>query len=270
MERSAEKPLPDNFRDFAFCHDQKIADLAQLVSTVDEYWGLDNRYLSSYLRATYVRAAQVWNKADDVAACPEGLLFDDDKALFNTGLFTDSFEVVYLLFESNRKPDACQPWFLKGCFKESDRALDAFPSLPGRVHYGDEPADLIFDYRLEIRLNYDHILRDEENVKRLPERLRGEESFALLRSAFEGAVDVARRRAAANYTVAVPQFYNGRLQLLLPLCLIGEEPDLALAIERVNGHYAARTCLDMEMAYCNARVICRPEASWICRAGFTV
>lgn len=270
MERVAGEPLPDNFKDFAFCHDQKIVDLTQLVSSVDEYWGEDNRFLLSYLRATYLRASQLWNRTDDGAHCSEGLSFSDGKALLNTGLFTESFEAVYLLFEPNQKQDAPQPWFLKGCFKESDRALDVFPSLPGRVHYGDEPADLVFDYRLEIRLNYDHILRDEENVKRLPMGLRGEESFALLRSSFEGAVEVARRRAAANYTVAVPQFYNGRLQLLLPLCLMGREPDLALAIERVNGHYAARTCLDMEMAYCNARVICKPEASWIRPAGFMV
>lgn len=266
MNKTSQTILPDKLSEFAFCPDSKIADLAQLATNVDEYWGDGERFLWSYLRATYARAAQIWNRPGNGKTASEGMTFlGEDEALFNSGLFTDAFEAVYLLFEPNKKSDATQSWFLKGCFKESDRELDVFPELPERVYFGDEPADLIFDHRLEIRPNYDHILRDEENVKRLPEKLCGAENFALLRSSFEGAVEVARRRAAANYTVAVPQFYNGRLQLLLPLCLTGDEPELALAIERVGGHYAARTCLDMEMAYCNARVVCKPEASWIRR-----
>lgn len=72
-------------------------------------------------------------------------------------------------------------------------------------------------------------------------------------------------RAAANYTLAVPQFYAGRIQLLLPLCLTGDTPELALAVQREDGFYSARTCLTLEMAYNNARLICRPETSWIKR-----
>ena len=87
----------------------------------------------------------------------------------------------------------------------------------------------------------------------------------LLRRAFEGAVVEAARRAAANYTLAVPQFYGGRIQLLLPLCLTGDKPELALTIQREDGFYAARTCLTLDMAYNNARLICRPETSWIKR-----
>ena len=71
--------------------------------------------------------------------------------------------------------------------------------------------------------------------------------------------------AAANYTLAVPQFYGGRIQLLLPLCLTGDKPELALTIQREDGFYAARTCLTLDMAYNNARLICRPETSWIKR-----
>ncbi|MDB1820787.1 DUF3825 domain-containing protein, partial [Collinsella aerofaciens] len=65
--------------------------------------------------------------------------------------------------------------------------------------------------------------------------------------------------------VSVPQFYGGRIQLLLPLCLTGDKPELALTIQREDGFYAARTCLTLDMAYNNARLICRPETSWIKR-----
>lgn len=80
-----------------------------------------------------------------------------------------------------------------------------------------------------------------------------------------GAIAEAERKAAANYTIAVPQYYNGRIQLLLPLCLTGDAPELALTIQREEGFYSARTCLTLEMAYNNARQICRPMASWLAR-----
>lgn len=127
---------------------------------------------------------------------------------------------------------------------------------------------LVFDddrCLFNIRSNIDHILGDEENLTRIPASLMGEGNSLLLRRAFEGAVVEAARRAAANYTLAVPQFYGGRIQLLLPLCLTGDKPELALTIQREDGFYAARTCLMLDMAYNNARLICRPETSWIKR-----
>lgn len=133
------------------------------------------------------------------------------------------------------------------------------------MRFAEDPSELVFDYRLPIRSNIDHILGDEENLTRIPVSLMGEGNSLLLRRAFEGAVVEAARHAAANYTLAVPQFYGGRIQLLLPLCLTGDKPELALTIQREDGFYAARTCLTLDMAYNNARLICRPETSWIKR-----
>lgn len=79
----------------------------------------------------------------------------------------------------------------------------------------------------------------------------------------EGAVAEAGRRAAANYMLAVPQYFNGHIQLFLLLCLTGDKSELALAIQRMDGYYAAHTCLTLAMAYGNAHLIVRPEASWI-------
>lgn len=62
--------------------------------------------------------------------------------------------------------------------------------------------------------------------------------------------------------MAGAQFYGGRIQLLLPLSLTVDKPELALTIQRENGFYAARTCLTLDMAYNNARLICHPEISW--------
>lgn len=64
--------------------------------------------------------------------------------------------------------------------------------------------------------------------------------------------------------IAVPQYYNGKIQLLLPLYLShSENPDLALALEQHEKCYIARTCLTMKMAYNNARLITKPQSTWL-------
>lgn len=231
-----------------------------------EDWGPSNRILKNYLSFSFSRAVFLTERdVDQTAPSNLPLVFDDDRCLFNTGLYTRRYETIYGLFEPNTKPDARQRWFLKGFFKESDPMLVSFEYLPCRVRFAEDPSELVFDYRLPIRSNIDHILGDEENLTRIPASLMGEGNSLLLRRAFEGAVVEAARRAAANYTLAVPQFYGGRIQLLLPLCLTGDKPELALTIQREDGFYAARTCLTLDMAYNNARLICRPETSWIKR-----
>ena len=256
--------LCSNLYDFAFCPESCYDRLVDLADPED--WGAGNRILKNYLSFSFSRAVYlVGRDADHAAPSSLPLVFDGERCLFNIGLYTRRYETIYALFEPNTRPDARQRWFLKGFFKESDPALVAFEYLPCRVHFAEDPSQLVFDYRLPIRCNIDHILGDEENLTRIPEALTGETNSLLLRRAFEGAVVEAARRAAANYTLAVPQFYAGRIQLLLPLCLTGDTPELALAVQREDGFYSARTCLTLEMAYNNARLICRPETSWIKR-----
>lgn len=55
--------------------------------------------------------------------------------------------------------------------------------------------------------------------------------------------DAAGDRAALKLgrvesVLAGAQFYGGRIQLLLPLCLTGDKPELAPAIHREDGFYA--------------------------------
>ena len=256
--------LCSNVYDFAFCPEPCYDRLVDLADPED--WGPGNRILKNYLSFSFSRAVFLTERdLNQTAPSNLPLVFDDNRCLFNTGLYTRRYETIYGLFEPNTKPDARQRWFLKGFFKESDPMLVSFEYLPCRVRFAEDPSELVFDYRLPIRSNIDHILGDEENLTRIPASLMGEDNSLLLRRAFEGAVVEAARRAAANYTLAVPQFYGGRIQLLLPLCLTGDKPELALTIQREDGFYAARTCLTLDMAYNNARLICRPETSWIKR-----
>ena len=82
----------------------------------------------------------------------------------------------------------------------------------------------------------------------------------------EGAIGEIQKRVRTNYKLAVPQYYKGRIQLLLPLRLTpgSPNPDLALAIHKVSPDaYTARTCLTLKMAYNNARLIVKPQSDWL-------
>lgn len=126
-------------------------------------------HLRSLLKCLYSGSAGV----DQTAPSNLPLVFDDDRCLFNTGLYTRRYETIYGLFEPNTKPDARQRWFLKGFFKESDPMLVSFEYLPRHVRFAEDPSELVFDYRLPIRSNIDHILGDEENLTRIPASLMG-------------------------------------------------------------------------------------------------
>ena len=84
----------------------------------------------------------------------------------------------------------------------------------------------------------------------------------------------AKKRAARNYRIAVPQFYSGNLQLLLPVVLGGAgEADLALVFKRYQYedkpesknkfYYKVYSNLTLAMAYNNARLLSRPASEWL-------
>lgn len=159
--------LCSNVYDFAFCPEPCYDHLVDLADPED--WGPSNRILKNYLSFSFSRAVFLTERdVDQTAPSNLPLVFDDDRCLFNTGLYTRRYETIYGLFEPNTKPDARQRWFLKGFFKESDPMLVSFEYLPCRVRFAEDPSELVFDYRLPIRSNIDHILGDEENLTRIP------------------------------------------------------------------------------------------------------
>lgn len=187
--------LCSNVYDFAFCPEPCYDRLVDLADPED--WGPNNRILKNYLSFSFSRAVFLTERdVNQTAPSNLPLVFDGDRCLFNTGLYTRRYETIYGLFEPNTRPDARQRWFLKGFFKESDPMLVSFEYLPCRVRFTEDPSELVFDYRLPIRSNIDHILGDEENLTRIPASLMGEGNSLLLRRAFEGAVVEAARRAA--------------------------------------------------------------------------
>ena len=81
----------------------------------------------------------------------------------------------------------------------------------------------------------------------------------------ETAVELARRRALVAWSLAAPRVCQSRVQYLLPISLTNMErlADLAMALSVMDGYYIGHTCLTVQMAYQNARLLARPTAEWL-------
>ncbi len=211
--------------------------------------------IASYLNYTFIRLQQ----QKKVKYSP-----DDTKACLNTGLQTPEGKDIYATFYKNQNAaERNQPdWTLFGYFDAySDKVRD-FEPLPDIATYIDDPGELVFDHRLELEVDYRHIL--EDNKERLPAVLQG--NAALARNAVEGAIRQLKERLKRNYKLAVPHWYNERVQLLLPLSITDDNAaDVALVAEKDAGRkkYMVRTVLSMDMAYLDARIICAPDRAWL-------
>jgi hypothetical protein len=229
------------------------------IKAIPESWGSENKILKNYLNFTFKYLAEHQNNNPELNYI--SLSFDKSAASFNTGLFDEDYNPIYAFFKKNRNESP--EWFFIGFKIDSDIEMNAFDKLPKRINYFIRPEELVFNPNSEIRINVPHILKDERNRERLPSNF-SDRTDQELKFMLEGAVNIAKKRIAANYTIAVPQYYQGRLQLLIPLDLDGDgQAELALAIRYENGIYSGRTALTMQMAYNNARLITKPESSWV-------
>ena len=222
-----------NLFDFTYCgnYNRQIQNLARISP---EKWSFgqsgDNGILKGYLENTFRRLYE------------EGKVREEKEyALFHTGLFNQYYQPIYAYS------------LLK--IKITD--------LPPRASYVENPSDLVFDTKLPVVPQYEHIFDDEENVQRLPSAVRESGMRVQL---FDGALQQTRRILESDYKAAIPQYYNHSIQLLIPICLQNPGiPDLALACMKTpdGTKYLGRTCLTLRMAYHNARLLARLDGSWL-------
>jgi hypothetical protein len=212
--------------------------------------------LDSYLRYTYQRL--VMEQKIEASA-------DGEFAAINTGLLTSHAEDVFGLFQRNTRENA-QRWVFKKWATESDREiLRNFPVPPPMAEYVKSASDLVYDWRRDLKLAYEHILVD--NLDRFPAELATQPMRA--RQSLDHAVAWTLKRARRNYKVVVPQWYprltEAGAQFLMPLDLTGTgTADLALVVSAVgDAAYRGHTVLTLEMAYTNARLVARPDSEWL-------
>lgn len=251
---------PEGLQAFAFFPPQiRDAMYGSLAGLADkENWGDNNRILKSYIDHTYRRLERE-NKISFTR--------DNGRACFNTGLFTPGYEEIFAVFTRNTVPNH-QPYYFKGFFVKSDKEVMSFfsPDFPRQADYFFDPPKLIFNPKLEIVIDTEHILSD--NIGRIPATLQ-DKSQDVLSRLMNAAIEEAKKRAKMNWRLAVPQYYQNKIQLLLPL-YIGltscnyTNPDAALVIESLKDNiYQGVTILTVEMAYNNARLIAKPNSDWL-------
>jgi Domain of unknown function (DUF3825) len=188
-------------------------------------------------------------------------------ACFNTGLVTSNLEDIFAFFEEyrNPRPGSTVPFCFKAFLKESDNNILRHFSgnIPDIANFFEKPELLIFNPKCRLIPDIDHIIQD--NLSRFPLHLQRADNGELRRQ-IVGSIDEIKKKVRTNYKIAVPQYYDGKIQLLLPLCLTAgsPNPDLALVVHKLNEDtYTARTCLTLKMAYNNARLIVKPQSNWL-------
>ena len=252
----SEEDYMDNY-DYMYWGDynaqiQKLADKA-----LPEMWNFegkhDNLILKNYLKYTF-------SKLQD-----EGKIVETDSyCVFNTGLFSRYNEPIYVYAEPAKiQAKNKAKWNFKD-FKDTYElgGMDILSNFPERADYFSDPSRLIFNWHYKINVNYKHILDDLNTAQRLPDSLKNSNRpLEMLR----GVIDTAIQRVISNYKLAVPHYYQDKIQLLIPLCFGKDDtPDVALVLNLMkNNYYQATTCLSMEMAYIDARLITKPESNWL-------
>lgn len=234
-----------------------VEELANLAEEEDWDYKFSNSSISKPVLFNYIH--YTFNRLEE----EDKVAVSDDKnyASFNSGLVTKLQEPIFVLFSKNTSSEHNRNWtFCKFC-RKGEHDMNRFHPLPQLAHYVDDPSGLVFDTRVELRPNVEHIIRD--NKDRFPEPFRNMDDH-VVQTVLKGAIENAQERVRRNYKAAIPQYHKGRVQLLLPLCLSNaQRADLAMVVERSMNSYRASTCLTLDMAYNNARLLARPDRDWL-------
>jgi len=246
---------------------QKLRELAAIIP--DEDWtytshvtGRDEEFgiLYRYLTHMYEKL-----KADNL------ILFtqkpDSNGKIWmywHTGLFDTEYDDM--IFVAQKYADSEYPTFYFSKF-EKRSVIAKYTEVPQRANFFEHREMLVFDPTYNIDYNINHLV--EDNIDRFPDFFKTMEKTQQ-EYFLDGAIKQAVKRVYSNFTEAAPSYYEGRICFLLPLYLKDRNadlPDLVLAVSQnsVNtpNKYYGHTCLTLQMAYNDARLICKPLQHWI-------
>lgn len=243
--------------DYMYWGDYNAQIQALAEKALPEKWSFedkeDNSILKNYLKYTF-------NKLQD-----EGKVIETDTyCVFNTGLFSHYYVPIYVYGELNKNTaENAARWYFKGFKDEYELgSMDIESDFPERADYFSNPDRLVFNWHYKINVNYKHILDDLNTSQRLPDSIKNSDTPL---ETLSGVITKAIQKVTANYKLAVPHYYQNKIQLLIPLYFgKNKNPSIALVLNLMkNGYYQATTCLSMEMAYMDARLIAKPESNWL-------
>lgn len=217
--------------------------------------------LERYIHTVFRKQAIDFNTENDPAKKERFFYVRNEAACFHTGLYTQHYKAIYACFDRNKKRDSLLEWYFRGFFDDVAPWMKYIEPLPQKPTYYMAQSGVNYNPEWSIRVNVDHILGDPDNLERLPAEIRAARNLPLL---LETAVELARRKAVIEPSIVAPQGYQGKVQYLLPICLTDmQQPDLAMTLTIMDGYYLGNTCLTLEMAYLNARLLAKPVAPWL-------
>lgn len=247
--------------------------------------------LQSYLQHLFEKLLSDFTEQNPKNA--DKIFFSDNHkyALFNSGLLNKYAQDIYILGEVFNLNGYCRfvlsnPIIAPGKV-ELIKSYNFNPlkinKLPDVVEFFDDLNDIMYDSKIPIDLddteNLKHIIEDGAKRNRFPQKykeLYEKGDLASISTTLKTAIENSKKIAKRNYKYVVPQYRSGKngepgkIQFLMPIYLdsqYGEKPDFALVlnIARFTGqsYYTPETVLELPWAYNNARVICKPEDTWL-------
>ncbi len=252
--------------------------------------------LESYLRHTFSKLMQEYRKPKSYNYGK--IVFSKDRkyCYFNTGLLTRYAQELFLTGEVSGMKDTgiftcVSPRFIDSKieltrsynFNQAD--IDPGPSV---ATFFKSLTEIVYDPNLTIDFTdakLEHIIDDGIARGRFPRKYTvnqfGKEvpPWSLAQS-LKTAIQTAELLAKRNYKYVIPQYrpasteiVNGRrvqregqIQFLMPIYLSADytsPPDFSLVLSRKDEFYIPETILLLPWAYNNARILCRPDISWL-------
>lgn len=222
--------------------------------------------LFSYINQTF-KQIEIQNKLQ------KGKSSKDEKeyTYFNTGLVTPQQDELYGYFvkNSNYKPldgwgIQIPEWFFLEFETENSNYRRYFSNDAEIATYFKEAqvTDLIFDSTIKVIPDKEHLVKRKLRIE--SEIIRNLDDDAFIEAIKESIV-LAVKRIRRNYKTAIPHFYEGKIQFLLPLCFKANKAEAlgALVVNRNENIYEAHTILNLDQALNNARLLAKPDREWL-------
>lgn len=133
--------------------------------------------LERYIHTIFRKQAIEFNSESVEEKASKYFHVENECACFHTGLYTPRYKGIYGFFGRNKKMDSMLEWYFRGFCDELSPWLKYIEPLPERPIYPMAQQGLNFNPEWPIRVNVEHILGDEENLDRLPAKIRKAKNY---------------------------------------------------------------------------------------------
>ena len=133
--------------------------------------------LERYIHTIFRKQAIEFNSESVEEKASKYFHVENECACFHTGLYAPRYKGIYGFFGRNKKMDSMLEWYFRGFCDELSPWLKYIEPLPERPIYPMAQQGLNFNPEWPIRVNVEHILGDEENLDRLPAKIRKAKNY---------------------------------------------------------------------------------------------